>query len=198
MTKDDKQPAPVFAITRNNGNEPRHSAILNSDLVTRNESATVGNLADRRHSINRRGNVWLSLLYGNFRPRRRSSRRAADSHHFLFDWHEPRVLFLALAIILLSCIDALFTLNLLNAGATEANLFMAKMLEHSVDKFLAVKIMVTGFSVVIMVVAARRKFVGFISVEHVLQICCFAYLLVICYELYLYKFVFDLKILPIG
>ena len=173
-----------------------HSAVLTADLVAQQRALARRGHYERRSGENRRGSFWHALLYGNFRPRRRSSRREADSHHFYFDWHEPRILYLALAILLLSCVDALFTLNLLHAGATEANLFMAKLLEHSVDKFLAVKIMMTALSIVIMVIAARRKFIGIFSVEHLLHFCCVGYFGVICYEIYLYKFVFNLNLLP--
>ena len=173
-----------------------HLAVLHPQLAAQRHSFARPGYADRRSGDNRRSSFWHSLLYGNFRPRRRSSRRQADSHHFYFDWHEPRILFLALSILLLSCLDALFTLNLINAGATEANLFMAKLLEHSVDKFLAIKILMTAVAVVIMVTAARRRFIGFFSVEHLLQGCCVLYFGVICYEIYLYKFVFNLNLLP--
>ena len=174
-----------------------HAAVLHPDLAARYYPFARFDQTERRSGDNRRSSFWRSLLYGNFRPRRRSSRREADAHHFYFDWHEPRILFLALGILLLSCIDALFTLNLLHAGATEANVFMARLLEHSIDKFLAVKIFMTAASVVILVAAARRKFIGIFNVEHVLQVCCIGYFAVICYELYLYWYVFDLKVLPV-
>lgn len=150
-------------------------------------------LAERRQAINRRDGFWRAFLYGNFRPRRRVSRRAADEHHFLFDWHEPRILYLALGILLLSCTDALFTLNLLEAGANEGNAIMASVLEESVDRFLAVKIGITAFSLVILVVAARRKLFRSFSVEHLLQAFCAGYVLLICYEIYLAWYVFELS-----
>jgi len=105
-------------------------------------------------------------------------------------------LYLALGVLLLSCTDALFTLNLLNAGATEANAVMASMLDQGVDRFVAVKISITAISVVFLVTIARRKVFMSFSVEHLLQIFCAGYILVICYEVYLFWFVFDLKIFP--
>lgn len=176
--------------------QPKHAAVR---MPQHHDDCPSSNTRpERRQPVNRRGNAWSAFLYGNFRPRRRASRRAEDSHHYLFDWHEPRILYLTLGILLLSCADALFTLNLLNAGATEANIIMQKMLEHSVDKFIAVKIIITTMSLVIMVIAARRQFIGPVSVEHLLQFFCVGYLLLICYELYLFEFIFDLSILPVG
>ncbi len=149
---------------------------------------------ERRREENRRKSVLRAFFYGNFRPRRRGNRRATDEHLFLVDWHEPRILYLSLCILLLSCTDALFTLNLLNAGASEANAVMASMLEQGIDVFLASKIGITSFSLVILVVAARRKFIGSFSVEHLLQVFCLGYIMVIYYEIYLFRFVFKLDI----
>ena len=149
---------------------------------------------DRREPADRRSRSWRSFVYGNFRPRRRESRREADQHQFLFDWHEPRVLYLALGVLLLSCTDALFTLNLINIGATEANVFMASMLADGVDHFVVSKIWITSLSVVILVIAARRTFLGPLNVEHLLQFFCALYILLIGYELYMFIYVFELKI----
>ncbi|MDH3762975.1 MAG: DUF5658 family protein [Gammaproteobacteria bacterium] len=149
---------------------------------------------DRRQETNRRNGVFKAFLYGNFHPRRRASRRSADQHDFLFDWHEPRILYLALGVLLLSCTDALFTLNLLTIGASEANTFMATMLERGVDSFLAVKIGITSISLVVLVAAARRKFFRSFNVEHLMQAFCVAYVLVIIYEIYLFAFVFEVSL----
>ena len=168
---------------------------LESPVISTNEAASLVT-ADRRQTVNRRTGFWGALLYGNFRPRRRSSRREVDAHCYLFDWHEPRVLYLALAVFLLSCTDALFTLNLINAGAAEANAVMARMLEVGINQFVAVKISITGFSLIILVIAARRKFIGPFSVEHLLQAFLAVYVVLIGYEIYMFWYVFELSIAP--
>lgn len=165
-------------------------------LFTDDGASTATVTADRRQAINRRGGVWRAFLYGNFHPRRRNSRRSVDQQDFWFDWHEPRVLYLALGVFLLSCTDALFTLNLLNAGAGEANAVMASMLDTGIDRFVTAKISITGLSLLVLVVAARRKFVGSFSVEHLLQSIFVGYVLLICYEVYMFWYVFGLSIAP--
>lgn len=149
---------------------------------------------ERREAENRRKSAWRSFLYGNFRPRRRNSRRESDQHHLFFDWHEPRILYLALGVLLLSCTDALFTLNLINIGASEGNALMASMLAGGVDQFVISKTWLTSLSVVILVVVARRRLIGSFNVEHLLQFFCAGYALLICYEVYLFAFVFELEI----
>ena len=152
--------------------------------------------AECRRTGDRRNGSWKSIVYGNFRPRRRESRRSADDHFIWFDWHEPRILYLALGILLLSCTDALFTLNLINAGADEANPVMASILEIGLEAFVAAKITITSLSVIVLVIAARRTFVGPLNVEHVLQTVFTGYLMLICYEIYMFWYVFELSISP--
>ena len=171
----------------------------NEDIITAIESG----VADRfdpanpdweRREADRREKSWLAFVYGNFRPRRREGRREADEHRYLFDWHEPRVLYLALGVLLLSCIDALFTLNLLNHGADEANILMASVLGHGIEWFLACKISLTGVSLVFLAALSRRRFFGSYNVEHLLQFFFAAYLLVIAYEIYIFEFVFGVSL----
>jgi hypothetical protein len=146
---------------------------------------------DRRDDNDRRDVDWRAFLYGNFHPRRRDSRRLVDAHHYWFDWHEPRVMYLALGVLLLSCTDALFT-----PGAAEANAVMASMLAIGIDSFVVAKIVLTSFSLLILVFAARRRFIGPFNVEHLLQFIFAGYLLLIGYEIYMFWYVFDLNITP--
>ncbi len=110
----------------------------------------------------------------------------------MLDWHEPRILYVALAVLLLSCTDALFTLNLLMLGAQEANIVMESMLAHGVESFLAVKISLTAISIVVLVAAARRKFLGMFRVVRLLQVICLGYVALIGYEIWLFTFVFGI------
>lgn len=173
------------------------------DKVIKKEGLVLGQLTGnpgpapgvpecRRGERDRRRRSVVAFVYGNFRPRRRDARRSSDDHRFLFDWHEPHVLYLALAVLLLSCTDALFTLNLLKLGANEANTLMNVMLSRGVDAFLAVKIGMTAISIVVLVVAARRKFLGLFRVVRLLQLICVGYIVLIAYEIWLFSVVFGI------
>ncbi len=181
---------------RPHASESTELARVPLEQATRSSEPACNLPGERRRDGNRRQSSIGAFVYGNFRPRRRMSRRASDAHVFLFDWHEPRVFYLALCILLLSCTDALFTLNLLTAGASEANVVMASLLGKGIDVFLVGKLGLTAFSLFILAVAARRKFYGPVNVEHLLKALCICYILVIYYEIYLFRFVFDLQILP--
>lgn len=153
--------------------------------LTGKKGPAPGLLHDRRRNEDRRRHSLWSFLYGGFRPRRRNGRRAGDEHRIFLDWHEPRVLYLALAILLMSCADALFTLNLLAAGGEELNVFMRLILDHDVRLFLWTKIGLTAAGVMVLVVAARRLVLGLLPVLWLIRLFLAGYAGLIGWELYL-------------
>jgi hypothetical protein len=154
--------------------------------VTGDGGLTQPAIPEQRDRERRSHSVW-SFTYGSFRPRRRVGRRDGDHQRVFLDWHEPRVLYLALAIVLMCCADALLTLNLMALGAEEMNVLMDALIAHDVERFLALKIGVTCASVVLLGVAARRHFLGVIPVFRVLQVFCAGYMVLIIWELWLFS-----------
>jgi hypothetical protein len=165
------------------------SDLISGDSVlsqlTGGEMIAPGVLVDRRQNDGRRKRSIRSLIRGNMRPRRRLSRRHDDQNLLLLDFYEPRMIYLAIAILLLSCTDAFFTLNLLGAGAEEVNLVMKALLNRSVGSFLWVKIAMTGGSVILLVVLAQRRFMGWFRVVRVMEAACLGYAALIVYEIVL-------------
>ena len=161
----------------------RHALLMNQ--LTGRRGPAPGLVRDRRAMDDRRRQSAWSFLYGGVRPRRRSERRTEDEQRILLDWHEPRILYLALAILLMSCADALFTLNLLAAGGEELNALMRAFLGQGIRWFLWAKIGLTGFSVVVLVMVARHRLLGRVSVIYLLQLFLAGYTMLIAWELYL-------------
>lgn len=177
--------------------EKSHGLVLGQ--LTGNKGPAPGVLDDRRLESDRREqNSVAAFVYGNFHPRRRASRRTDEEHRFIFDWHEPRLLYVALAIILLSCTDALFTLNLLQIGATEANIVMDSLITAGVGPFLWIKISTTIVSVLALVFAAQRRFMGKFRVMRVLQVICAGYVALIIYEIYLFCLILGMDPFTLG
>ena len=86
-----------------------------------------------------------------YRGRRKSLRRATDGRrrHAILDWYHPSLLFFILATYVLSGIDAILTVTLLEIGAAEeANPFMHWLLAEDVRLFAGVKALVTGVGLV--------------------------------------------------
>lgn len=136
---------------------------------------------ERRRGPDRRRTTLRSFIQGGFTPRRRGGRRAGEQH-LPVDWHEPYLLFLSLMILLLSVADAFLTLTLLTVGATEANPFMAFILNDHPHLFAVVKMGFTGVGVLVLVAVARARLFRIMRVGMVLQGLFVAYVALIIYE----------------
>ena len=75
-------------------------------------------IAERRLRSERRGFSWRTVVFGFLHSRRRGARREDDAEVVFVDWHHPWLFFLAVGIMILSCMDAFFTLMLLQQGRT--------------------------------------------------------------------------------
>lgn len=148
----------------------------------------VGALTERRRPSDRRRLGWRTFVQGSLTPRRRANRREEDGHT-LIDWHEPYLFFLAVTILLLSVADAFLTLTLLAHGATEANPLLAFVLERFPKAFAAVKMTLTGVSIVLLVALARMKVFRVIRVSQIIHWCMLAYVALIIYEAWLIRIV---------
>jgi hypothetical protein len=129
------------------------------------------------------------MLYGSFKPRRRTpSRRLDDSSFHSLDWYSAHLLAVAIGILLLNAADAFLTLLLLQGGgAAEVNPLMAVLIYRSVAAFAALKIAATSVSIILMVILARYRFMRLLRVEWVLYGVLVAYLSLIAYEVWMLK-----------
>ncbi len=99
---------------------------------------------------------------------------------------------MAIGILLLSVADAFLTLVLLQGGAAEMNPIMALLVYRSVAVFAALKIAMTGASIMLMVLLARYRFMRMLRVEWVLYGVLAVYASLICYEIWMLKGPVDL------
>lgn len=141
-------------------------------------------IPDRRFGYDRRRLTLRTFVQGGLTPRRRGSRRDAESTA-LVDWHEPHLLFLSIMILVLSVTDAFLTLTLLTHGAHEANPVLAFVLERYPEQFAIVKMALTGSGVIVLVALARAKVFRVIRVSHVMHWCFAVYVALIAYECWL-------------
>lgn len=149
------------------------------------DAAVTPQFVERRSKQRQRRKLTLlSFVRGGLSPRRRAGRRASD-HDSPIDWHDPYLLFLSLAILLLSVTDAFLTVTLLANGAIEANPLLALVLNKHPQLFAAVKMALTGLSVVVLVAVARTRLFGIISARVLFQGLVLAYVALIAYECWL-------------
>ena len=155
--------------------------------MSSNEQVSDGG-AERRTGEERRTLTLGTFLRGSVHVRRRADRRADDEYHV--DWHEPDLLFLAVTTLLLSVIDAFFTLTLLRHGATEANPFLEFILNEHPQMFAIIKMASTGIGVLVLVAAARAHLFRVVRVKTILQWVLLGYVVLFGYEMWLLRDIF--------
>ena len=146
---------------------------------------TATGIAERRQRHDRRRHSWRTVTYCGFegRGRRRCARRN-DSDYYL-DWYAPGLVFTGIAVMLMSYLDALFSLMLIDRGADEANLFMARLMEASDELFIAIKLAVTALAIIFLLMHAHFRILRSITGKHLLQAAVILYGILIGYELIL-------------
>lgn len=138
-------------------------------------------MADKR-AIDRRSLSWRTFVFGFARSRRLSLRRVEDAEVLFLDSHHPWLFFLAVGTMIMSCVDAFMTLQLLQHGMVEANPVMAAILDQGTMAFAASKITMTGTSILILVFLAKIRFLNRVRVGLFLTVIFSSYACLICYE----------------
>ncbi len=141
--------------------------------------------ADRRDGHDRRRHSWRTVTYCGLhgRGRRRQARRR--DHSYYLDHYDGRLVLTGLLVLLLSCVDALFTLTLLNKGAYEANYLMARLLEIGHQPFVITKVAVTAAGVLFLLMHAHFRILRVTSGKTMLLFLAGVYGLLIAWEILL-------------
>ena len=137
---------------------------------------------NQRAVTNRRAFTWRTIFYGFMRSRRRNLRREVDAEVIFLDWHHPWLFFLAVGTMLLSCLDAFMTLQLLDRGMVEANPVMAAVLGRGTTAFAVSKMLMTGTSILILVFLAKSRFLNRFRTGLFLTVFFTIYACLACYE----------------
>lgn len=91
----------------------------------------------------------------------------------------------AICIMILSSMDAFFTLNILAKGGEEINPFMAVLIEDSISKFIGVKLALTSLALILLTMHHNVLLTEKIRVRHVEYSILSGYTVLIGYELFL-------------
>lgn len=138
--------------------------------------------SNQRAFTERRSFGWRTVLFGFMRSRRHIHRREIDADEHFIDWHHPWLFFLAVGIMLMSCLDAFMTLQLLERGMVEANPVMAAILGHGTTAFAVSKMLMTGTSLLLLVYVAKARFLNRFRTGLFLTGIFGIYACLICYE----------------
>ena len=164
------------------------SSVPVDDPRNRREQSLSGN---QRVSVDRRSRHplladWRWCLKG----RRKSLRRASDSYtsHAIVDWYSPTLWFVILTTYVLSGIDAILTLTLLEMRvAEEANPFMHMLLAESVPLFAGVKALTTGVGLVCLAAYSNQCLFTRLRVDRLIYALFATYCGLVIYEIWLLK-----------
>ena len=136
--------------------------------------------------VDRRGASGLrNLRYWIFGGARQVARRWSDRTGHYVDSYHVGLLYVSLSILLLSCMDAMLTLHLLRNGAVEANPIMDYLIRSDITLFVHIKIALTAFCVVLLVVHHNFQLLSRLTVKQVLNGFLVMYILLAIYEVIL-------------
>lgn len=150
----------------------------------REPDAATADESERRQGPDRRTRVARAIVHGSFKPRRLGPRRSGEERLGAIDWYHPWWLAIATLILALCAGDAVLTVVLINRGAYELNPVLAPLI-GSGALFVAVKVGLTGMSVVLLTLLSRIRAFGRIRVGLVLYAVLAGYAALIGYELHL-------------
>ena len=109
--------------------------------------------ADRRGRGDRRSRSRPRAKFFLFGGRRKSARRGSDRKEYIYvDQYRPWLLVAIMLLAILSISDGLFTLHLIERGATEENPVMAWFLSHGPWPFMIAKFILSSSAVIILLV----------------------------------------------
>ncbi len=114
---------------------------------------------------------------------RKIIRREADkSEHIYVDLYSTRLLIAIMSLLLLSCLDAYLTLELIRKGsAVEVNPVMAYFLAYGTLPFTVTKFIITASSLIIMILFKNVKITR-LCLPCAIKI----YILIVIYEFYIF------------
>jgi hypothetical protein len=115
--------------------------------------------------------------------RRKTVRREREKSKYIYvDLYSTRLLIAAITLLLLSCLDAYLTIELIGKGhVVEANPVMAFFLDYGTTPFTVVKFVATAFCLIILCLFKNVKITRIC-----LPVAIKMYVIVIAYEFYLF------------
>ncbi|MFK8032450.1 MAG: DUF5658 family protein [Gammaproteobacteria bacterium] len=142
-------------------------------------------LTPRRLKDRRQPPPFFSKYSLGISGRRSTVRREGDTGVYVDQYDWP-VFLVAVGIVIMSAMDATFTLRLLTLGAIEINTVMNVLIESNVYKFVAFKLGLTTLGVLLLVIHKNVHLSLGFSVYRLAQAIFLGYVVLIGYELWMF------------
>lgn len=147
--------------------------------------------AEKRSGKERRTHQFPKWRYLLFSGKRAKARRKEDRHRtFYFDRYSSNLFAAIVAILMLSVLDAMLTLYLIDNGSTELNPVMSYFIEYGPFVFMGAKYFLTCTGVIILLLfrnVLRKRSIT--HTQHLFSYIIVAFTTVIAWELYLIIFI---------
>jgi Domain of unknown function (DUF5658) len=156
-----------------------------SDASTTNMTVGGNARSERRLGPDRRSHSWRTVTYCGLHGRGRRHQARRQDHSYYLDRYDYSLVMVGLLVMLLSCVDALLTLFLLDKGAYEVNFLMARLLDIGVRPFILAKVVITAAGVLFLLMHAHFRILHVTSGKRMLQVLAGIYALLIGWELVL-------------
>ena len=140
-------------------------------------------ITERRTGTDRRAYSLSTLHKCAVAPRRMLGRRSADRRDALLDRFDSGVVTLAIALVIFSILDSVFTLILISRGGTEVNPFMNALLQHSVWAFVGFKMLLTCIPAILLTATGNLRVLGRYRARSILAALVGGYLALMGYHL---------------
>ena len=141
-------------------------------------------IPDRRTGSDRRSIKTRPFRLESLRGQRHRGRRAGDQAGYV-DRYDAKLRVICIGVLLLSSIDAFFTLRILELGGIELNPVMKYFIEWNLWGFIYFKLFLTAICIMVLLVHTHIKWLNLIKVTHILYGCFAFYVGLIFYELFL-------------
>jgi len=146
-------------------------------------TVTTDRYSNRRTGVDRRRHSLRTLTYCGLQGRGRRLTARRHDHSYYLDHYDPALVYSGIALLLMSALDAMFTLTLLQNGAYEANYLMAELITISDTLFVSAKILVTMFGVLFLLIHSHFRLLGIGNGGQALQWLLVPYALLIIWEI---------------
>jgi len=140
-------------------------------------------MEEHRDTKDRRSRKTSALsLYTIMGRRVLSGRRKGDKPGYV-DLYHPALFLVLIGIVLLSLMDAYFTLEALSVGGKEINPAMCAVLGLGIMPFVLIKLSITGLGLALLCLHKN-----FPHVKRIIAIILIGYMVLLTYHLYLMQF----------
>ena len=147
-------------------------------------------ITENRRAANERRHYGLQTLKQTLtNPRRVNPRRKPDRVYPIMDRLDSGAVTLAIALMILSIMDSIFTLSILSQGGTEVNPVMNVLLNESILGFTIAKMLLTAIPALLLVATANVVIFKRWRIRSLLAAMVGLYMGLICYELLLLSFI---------